>query len=620
MPIEKIQTATLAADAERFRQFKQLFPDCVTEGEVDLEKFEQLLHICDEEENANAAERYRFTWAGKREAIRLLNTPTEATLRPCGDFDTTRNFFIEGDNLEVLKLLYKPYFGRIKTIYTDPPYNTGSDFVYPDNYANPLDTYLQLSGQIDAAGNFQTSNPETSGRYHSAWLSMMYPRLFLARQLLTEDGIIFVSIDDHEVYNLRLLMNEIFGEENCLQQLVWQRHAGGGNDASHFAKDHEYILVYAKNLHAIDKLRRPLTEKERKNYTEKDEHYATRGPYRTSVFLRMRPDDPSPGLRYEIECPDGTKVLNEWKQKESRFLQAKSDGRIVFKKNRQGEWRVEYKLYLNEAMRVPRSLLTKVEKNSRGRAQLRELFRKDGIFTNPKPVGLIKHLLQFSTERDSLVLDFFAASCTTAQAVLELNQEDGGTRQFIMVQLPERTPEKSAAREAGFENIADIGKERIRRVCENMPALVGGDYGFRVFTLAESHFRQEEILPDEDIQRYIAQLESSVEPLRDGWRVEDVLYEVALKEGYPLDSAIEKVEGLASNTVFCITAPPDARSESASIGAERRRFYFCLDAELAEGDVARLGLSKDSVFICRDVALTDTLAANLALQCRLKTL
>ena len=546
--------------------------------------------------------------------------PTEATLRPCGDVDATRNFFIEGDNLEVLKLLYKPYFGRIKAIYIDPPYNTGSDFVYPDNYAKPLDTYLQLSGQIDAAGNLQTSNPETSGRYHSAWLSMMYPRLFLARQLLTENGIIFVSIDDHEVYNLRLLMNEIFGEENCLQQLVWQRHGGGGNDARYFATDHEYILVYAKNLPAIDKLRRPLTKKEKADYTERDEHYESRGPYKTSIFLAMRPDNPAPGLRYEIECPDGTKVLNEWKQKESRFLQAKSDGRIVFKQNRKGEWRVEYKLYLNEAMRVPRSLLTKVEKNSRGRVQLREVFRKDGIFTNPKPVGLIKHLLQFSTERDSIVLDFFAGSCTTAQAVLELNQEDGGSRQFIMVQLPERTPDKSAAREAGFETIAEIGKERIRRVCENMPALAGGDYSFRVFTLAESNLRREDILPGDDIQGYIAQLESTVDLLRDGWRVADVLYEVALKEGYPLDSTIEKIEGLETNTVFCITAPQDARLESAPPGDERRMFYLCLDAELSEEAVARLGLSKDSVFICRDIALTDTLAANLALQCRLKTL
>ncbi len=556
------------------------------------------------------SDRYSFNWTGKRDAIRLLSVPTEATLKPRRDaslhFDSTPNLFIEGDNLEVLKLLYKPYFGKIKVVYIDPPYNTGSDFVYPDNYAKPLDAYLQLSGQQDAQGNLQTSNPETSGRYHSSWLSMMYPRLFLARQLLTEDGIIFVSIDDHEVYNLRLLMNEIFGEENCLQQLVWQRYASGSNDAKHFALNHEYILAYAKERAVTGRFRYPLAEKERATYTQKDEHYATRGLYKTDAFTRGRPDHPSPGLRYEIECPDGSFVFNEWNRLESRFLQMKKENRIVFRKSQKGKWLVEYKRYLNESSgRVPRGLLTDVEKNSHGRAQLRELLNADGIFTNPKPVGLLKHLLQFSTNRDSLVLDFFAGSCTTAEAVLELNQEDSGTRQFIMVQLPERTPEKSAARKAGFQTIAEIGKERILRVCQNL----SGDVGFRVFELAASNYRTEAEIIAEDAQKYIAQLENAIDALCDGWRVEDVLYEIALKEGYPLDSTLEEVAGLQTNTVFQIVAPDGMQT-----------FHVCLDEELAETDIERLRLSKDSVFICRDIALTDTLAANLALQCRLKTI
>ena len=556
------------------------------------------------------SDRYSFNWAGKRDAIRLLSIPTEATLKPRRDaalhFDSTTNLFIGGDNLEVLKLLYKPYFGKIKAIYIDPPYNTGSDFVYPDNYAKPLAAYLQLSGQLDVEGNLQTSNPETSGRYHSAWLSMMYPRLFLARQLLTEDGIIFVSIDDHEVYNLRLLMNEIFGEENCLQQLVWQRYASGSNDAKHFALNHEYILAYAKERAVTGRFRYPLAEKERAAYTQKDEHYATRGPYKTDAFTRGRPDHPSPGLQYEIECPDGSFVFNEWNRLESRFLEMKKENRIVFRKSQKGNWLVEYKRYLNESRgRVPRGLLTDVEKNSHGRAQLRELLNADGIFTNPKPVGLIKHLLQFSTHRDAIILDFFAGSCTTAQAVLELNQEDSGTRQFIMVQLPERTPEKSAARKAEFQTIAEIGKERIRRVCQNLD----GDVGFRVFELAESNYRTETEIIAEDAQTYIAHLENTIDTLRDGWVVEDVLYEIALKEGYPLDSTMEEVTGLQTNTVFRIVAPDGTQT-----------FHVCLDEELAEADIERLRLSKDSVFICRDIALTDTLAANLALQCRLKTI
>ena len=502
----------------------------------------------------------------------------------------------------MLKLLYKPYFGRIKAIYIDPPYNTGSDFVYPDNYAKPLDTYLQLSGQLDTEGNLQTSNPETSGRYHSTWLSMMYPRLFLARQLLSDDGIIFVSIDDREVHNLCFIMNEIFGEENFMQRLVWQRHAGGRSDVKHFATDHEYILTYAKNLHSIGKLRRPLTEKEKADYTEEDEHYATLGPYKTRGFQAQRQHG---GHLYEIECPDGSIVLRHWRWQQSRFLQAKRENKIAFKQNQNGTWRVEYKLYQNEAARVLRSLLTDAERNSHARAQLRHIFKTDDVFDYPKPVGLIKHLLQFSTDSDAIVLDFFAGSCPTAQAVLELNQEDGGTRQFIMVQLPERTPEKSAARKAGFQTIAEIGKERIRRVCQNL----NGDEGFRVFELAESHYRTEAEIIADDAQTYIAQLENAIDALCDGWRVEDVLYEIALKEGYPLDSTIEEVAGLQTGTVFRIVAPDGMQT-----------FHVCLDEELAETDIERLRLSKDSVFICRDIALTDTLAANLALQCRLKTI
>ena len=568
-------------------------------------------------------DRYHFNWNGKREAIRLLNIPTQATLRPCREeslqFDSTANLFIEGDNLEVLKLLYKPYFGRVKAIYTDPPYNTGNDFVYCDDYAQPLDAYLRLSGEIDAAGNLQTSHPAGSGRYHSSWLSMMYPRLFLARQLLTDDGLIFVSIDDHEVHNLRLLMNEIFGEENFMQQLIWQRNSGGGNNMKHLATNHEYILMYAKSRAEVGRLRRPLTAEEASAYQGRDEHYEQLGPYKTfrlEAPLRHQRES----RRYEIACPDGSKVVKYWAWSAARFLRWKAENKIVFKRNANGEWQVEYKHYLNSSARVMRSLLTDMEQTSHGTAQLRKLFERDDvfIFDFPKPVGLIKHLLQFSTDSDSIVLDFFAGSCTTAQAVLELNQEDGGNRRFIVVQLPEPTPAKSDARKAGFETIAEIGKERVRRVCLRENA------GFRVFKLAESNYRTDDDVRTEDVQTYLAHLERAIDALREGWREEDVLYEVALKEGYPLDSVIARVMGLATNKVFRIAARREARLESAPTGelsaSEGQRFYVCLDAALVQGDIERLRLSKDSVFICRDVALTDTLAANLALQCRLKTI
>ena len=611
---EKVEQFTPSALDERLEDLKKMLPEFFTEGKIDVPKLRALLGENIEEET----ERYHFTWAGKRDAIQLLQTPTRSTLVPCReksvDFDTTGNIFIEGDNLEVLKLLYKPYFGQVKVIYIDPPYNTGGDFVYSDNYADPLQSYLQLTGQKDEEGNSTTNKVDQTGRYHSGWLSMMYPRLFLARQLLRDDGIIFISIDDHEIYNLRMLMNEIFGEENMLQQIVWQRHAGGGNDAKHFATDHEYILAYAKNIDAIGRLRRPLTEEEKKRYNEQDAHLATRGSYRTSTFLRMRPDDPSPGLRYEIECPDGTKVFNEWKQKESGFLQAKSEDRIVFKKTKAGEWRVGYKLYLNESARVPRSLLTKVEQNSRGREQLRDLFNSDGIFTNPKPIGLVKHLLQISTDSDSIVLDFFAGSCTTAHAVMELNEEDGGNRKFIMIQLPEPTSEKSKARHTGYETISDIGKDRIQRALANRrkDSLVveSEDLGFKVFKLTESNYRSWNGVEDDTRESYSEQTHLFLDnPLVDNWVPNNVIYEVALKEGYRLDSSIEQVKGTQQNTLFRVTSVD-----------QKQTFYICLDNELFQHGIDKLGLTNDDLFVCLDQALDDTQAANLALQCRLKTI
>ena len=600
---ENVARISAIPNEERLEDLKQLFPECLSEGEIDFEKLKDVLGSSDE----NEGERYHFTWAGKSDAIRFLNTPTEATLNPCRDdsrqFDSAQHIFIEGDNLEVLKILYKPYFGSIKVIYIDPPYNTGGEFIYRDNYTEPLDSYLRLSGQIDAEGNLQTSAPEKSGRHHSDWLSIMYPRLFLARQLLTDDGIIFVSIDDHEVHNLRLMMNEIFGEENCLQQVVWQRHGGGGSYAKYFSVTHEYILTYAKNAQDIATLRRPLSEKEKAEYTLKDEHCATRGPYKTSGFKKGHPDDPRPGVDYKIVCPDGSTVSNEWMRQESEFLKMKAEDRIVFRENK-GEWVVEYKLYLNESKgRVPLSLLTKTEKNSKGRSQLLEHINKPGVFSHPKPVGLIKDLLNFSADPDSIVLDFFAGTCTTAEAVTTLNIEDGGNRRFIMVQLPEPTPEKSAARKAGYKTIADIAKHRIRSVCENT------DLGFRVFKLSESNYQIEADMQTDDLQIRMQDLEKTLDPLRDGWSVENVLYEVILKEGYPLNSEVKTVKCLTANTIFRIIAPDETES-----------FYVCLDGELNETDLERLNLLKDTIFVCRDVALNDTLAANLSLQCHLKTI
>ena len=343
--LDKVEQFTPSVMDERIEKLKRMFPEFFTDGKLDVPKLREILGEAVEEET----ERYRFTWAGKRDAIQLLQTPTRATLIPCREesveFDATGNIFIEGDNLEALKLLYKPYFGMVNAIYVDPPYNTGDDFVYRDNYTDPLHSYRQLTGQTDEEGKPLTTNVETSGRYHSDWMSMMYPRLFLARQLLSDDGLIFVSIDDNEIHNLRLMMNEIFGEENCIQLLVWQRHSGAGNHAKYCATDHEYILAYAKHLQAIDKLRRPLKKEEEAAYTEKDENYQTLGPYKTRDFESQEQYGGYTGHQYKIKCPDGSTILRKWRWKEQRFLQAKKENRIAFTQDEDGVWQVAYKLY-----------------------------------------------------------------------------------------------------------------------------------------------------------------------------------------------------------------------------------------------------------------------------------
>ena len=613
---EKVGQFTPSVLDERLADLKKMLPEFFTEGKIDIPQLREFLG----EDVGEDQERYRFTWAKKHDAIQLLQTPTRATLVPCReestDFDTTDNIFIEGENLEVLKLLYKPYFGKVKAIYIDPPYNTGGEFVYSDNYADPLGGYLQLIGQKDEDGNNTTNKLDKSGRYHSGWLSMMYPRLFLARQLLRDDGIIFVSIDDHEIHNLRMLMNEIFGEENILQQIVWQRHGGGGNNAKHFALDHEYILAYAKNKESIGLLRLPLTDEQKAEYTLVDEWHSTLGPHKTRTFLRMRPNDPRPGEQYEIELPDGTQVFDEWKWEESRFLKAKKENKMHFRKDNNGKWSVEYKMYLNTSKRVPRSLLTKEERNSDGKKQLSDILGVSDVLNNPKPVGLVKHLLQFSTDMDSIVVDFFAGSCTTAQAVLDLNREDDGNRQFIMIQLPELTPEKSIARKAGYETISDIGKARIQGVLTSMREDNGfvdsedEDLGVKIFKLSESNYQLWNGVSEDAPESYAEQMRMfSDNPFIENWIPENVIYEAALKEGYQLDSAIEQVKDVEHNTIFRVTSADQTQA-----------FYICLDEALFQDDIDALGLVSDDLFVCRDQALDDTQAANLALQCRLKTI
>ncbi|MEW5786157.1 MAG: site-specific DNA-methyltransferase [Bacillota bacterium] len=623
-PVIKETTSILN---ERIEQLKQIFPEVFTEGRVDFEKLRASLGSFEDER----PERYTFNWAGKRDAIRLLQTPCRATLIPAKDesvnFDSTEHLFIEGDNLEVLKLLYKSYFGRVKMIYIDPPYNTGNDFIYPDNYTDPLDTYLKVTGQKDADGNMLTSNPETGGRYHSAWLSMMYPRLFLARQLLREDGVIFVSIDDHEVYNLRLIMNEVFGEENFICALIWKRRQNVDSRAkTGVSVDHEYLVVYRK----VGKSRLRGQEKDLTKYNNPDDD--PRGPWLSGDLTGLATKEQRPNLHYDLINPETGDLYpcpeNGWRYCQATMARLIKDGRIIWPPMLSGRPRMKrYQNELSEEFTGLSSVLTTVY-NTQGTRELKEIFDGKEVMDFPKPVEYIKLILQQATTPDGndIVLDFFAGSCTSAQAVMELNRQDDGNRRFIMVQLPEPI-ESAKTLDNGtiLKTIADIGKERIRRIIDKMNNADKGqlsldtretpeDLGFKVFKLAGSNFKpwDEAVKADRislDPEVYAAQMEIFTDPLVEGWSAENVVYEVAVKEGYGLNLCIERVETIKDLAVYRVNDPD-----------KNQRFFICLDDKIQFEELGKLALTTDELFICRDSAIDDESAANLALQCRLKTI
>ncbi|QXL85858.1 site-specific DNA-methyltransferase [Comamonas sp. NLF-1-9] len=550
----------------------ELFPNCVTEAMgrdgsmTQAVNFDQLKQELSDSIVEGPQERYFLNWPGKREALLAANSPISRTLRPLEEesvnFEHTRNIFIEGDNLEALKLLQESYLGRVKMIYIDPPYNTGHDFLYEDDFAENSQDYLIRTKQKSNQGVILTANTDANGRFHSDWLSMIYPRLKLARLLLTDDGIIFASIDDNEVANLRKVLDEIFGEDNFLQQLVWKRHAGGGNDSRHFATDHEYILAYAKNKDSLGRLRMPLTDEDKQDYKSKDRHFDALGPYKTKSFCRMRPDDPRPTLTYDITTPDGTTLRDTWKWEESRFLKALEEEKVQIRKDRNGKWQVEYKIYLNavddeegqaeEKTKVPRSLLIDIERNSEGKKQLREAIGKDNIFNNPKPTGLIKHLMSFGSGPNDIILDFFAGSGSTGQAVMELNHAQNSSRRFILIQLPELCDEKSAAFKAGYKAIPEITKERLRSVGNTIksgqPEGVRNDTGFRVLKIDTSNMADVYYSPDVFEQ---SNLELFVDNIKTDRKPADLLFQVMLDWGVDLAMPITK-ETIQGNEVFFV--------------------------------------------------------------------
>ena len=612
---DKVNTTSADITADRIADLQHLFPEAFSEGRVDFNKLRAALgDIVDD-----GKERYAFTWAGKSDALRALKAPSAATLIPSPEesvnWGTSNHLFIEGDNLEVLKLLYKAYFGRVKMIYIDPPYNTGNDFIYPDNFKDPLAPYLQLTGDMDESGNLTTSNPESSGRYHSAWLSMMYPRLVFARQLLRDDGVIFISIDNNEVHNLRMVLNEVFGGENFVDCVVWQKKVSPSNDAKWFSSDHDYLLVYAKSKEVWRPRRLPRTDKQKGYYRNPDND--PRGPWNSATYTCNKSKRERPNLYYPITNPNTEEEIwprdiAVWAYSPEVHLKHAEQKRIY--------WGVDgtakmprLKHFLSEARDVvPRSIWPYADVGHT-QESMREFlgFFPDGGFDTPKPTRLIKRILELSTDSNlgDLVLDFFSGSSSTAHAVLAKNREDGGNRRFITVQIPEPTDNTD------FPTIADIGKERIRRVIANMQTEdpptdrdTPEDLGLRVFKLAPSNFKPWAGTTEPTPEEFADQMDLFADPLAEGWTPESVITEMALKQGLSLTTCI-KPATIAGHTVYRVT---DLDKD--------QHFHICLDDTVSADVVTALSLTADDLFICRDVAIDDTAAANLALQCHLKTI
>ncbi len=483
-------------------------------------------------------ERYSLTWNGKSKARQIAQEVSTGTLRPSKEesknWDNTENIYIEGDNLEVLKLLQKSYHGKIKMIYIDPPYNTGKDFVYKDNFKDNIENYKKVTGQVSEEGTKLTTNTETNGRYHSDWLNMMYPRLKLARNLLTDDGVIFISIDDNEQANLKKICDEIFGEENFVAQIAWRKSDNQAN-IGNIARVKEYILSYSKNdkLFYLNKME--LTEKAKKEYRYKDD----RGFFRRSILLHKTRGR----YKYDLKTPTGKILSGPWMKSKEDIEKMSNEGMIYWTTG--GEEQPYGKIYLDESDgQIPNDFIG-IEYGSNQEASLElEKLMQSRYFDFPKSVTLLKHLAKIGSNLDNYILDFFSGSSTTAHSVIQLNAEDGGNRKYIMVQLPEACKEDSEAYKAGYKNICEIGKERIRRAgekiksdeslpLENREKL---DIGFKVFKLDSSNIKEWDT-NTEDLQQTLL---DSMESIKSDRNSLDVLYEILLKYGLDLNIPIEE--------------------------------------------------------------------------------
>lgn len=644
----KLRMHTSNKADENFKKLAAMFPNAVTEtinanGEVvrAIDKDVLMQEISCTVVDGNE-ERYQFTWPDKKKSVLLANAPINKTLRPvrdnetvptgadsegkpyCStgsvDFDTTENLYIEGDNLEVLKLLQETYLGKIKMIYIDPPYNTGNDFVYEDDFAQSTDEYLANSGQFDEEGNRMVQNTESNGRFHTDWLNMIYPRLKLAKDLLADDGVIFISIDDGEAANLIKLCNDVMGEANFVADLIWQKKFSRANDATYFSTMHDHILCYCKqNIMMSDTGWRigllPRGEEIPNGYSNPDND--PRGVW-TSVILSAKSGSES--LLYEIETPSGRKVYPPsgrfWSCSKETFEKWKADNRIWFGAN--GDGTPRKKTFLSEVQSGlrPNTILFQddVGNNQEAKQETKALFDGLGVFDGPKPVRLLTTLLRIAnTESDAIILDFFSGSATTAHAVMQLNAEDGGHRKFIMVQLPEVTDEKSEAYKAGYKNICEIGKERIRRAGQKIRNEELGirnegdssslltpnsslDIGFRVLKCDTSNMKEVYYNPAE----YEVSLFSSLEDnIKEDRTPEDLLFQVMLDLGILLSSKIQvrsEEVGMRSYSYFDV---------------EDGYLIACFDKNIDEEVITAIAKQKPYYFVMRDSSMAnDSVATN----------
>ena len=635
MVMEKLSMQTTNMVDENIKRIGELFPNCLTERLNDEGKpevaidFDQLRQELSKDIVEGNEERYQFTWPDKRNAIRLANAPTTDTLRPCReesvDFDNTQNLYIEGDNLQVLKLLRENYLGKVKMIYIDPPYNTGNDFVYNDDFSQSAGEYMHNSGQEDEEGNRLVANTESNGRFHTDWLNMIYPRLKVAKDLLSEDGVIFISIDDNEVENLKKICDEIFGESNSQALVTYVRKTSGKQDSSNFMKSTEYIVVYSKtdkwdcqplvaDSHVTDRYNK--TDDEGRAFRETDLRKTGNADRREDRPLMyypfyFNPDNneliPSNTERRDLTSkgyieifpikPDGTEGRWRWGIENAKnnveFLIAREMPKY------KGKYTVYEKDYIDKkgeirTVKEHTSWDRKEFNSDNAMAEFKKLGFSNQLFPFPKSSALMKHIAYLADTQNSIILDFFSGSATTADAVMQLNAEDGGKRKFIMVQLPEATDEKSEAYKAGYKNICEIGKERIRRagkkIKEESPLTTQDlDTGFRVLKLDSSNMQDVYYTPSEFNEQKL--FDDNIKPDR---TEEDLLFQTMIELGIELSAKIEK-RSIAGKTVW-----------SVSDGY----LMACFDEEVNETTITEIARQHPYYYVMRDSSLANDQVAD----------